>query len=193
MKKKKIKYFIYDFYNNINTKQVIIKEFEFNDNTLILDFYKELSKQYLDIYKDICNNPYLVSFVVQNPPYYFKINYCTQNLYMDELLYIEDIIYCITPCLPIGGTLAIYRNIKLVMHTNENNHLRFPHIHIETPNGDTYINIKTNEINDNILSKNEKKKIDEYINNHKKELLDMYDDIINHRHIGKIEIDFIEN
>lgn len=195
MKEKKLKYFIYDYQNGINTKKVKIEKYKYNYNTFVKDFYNHLLKKYRKIYKDMVNSPFLVSFCIENTPFFSRINFDTQFLYMDEIIHNNDRVHCIIPNLPIGGTFATYKNIKLVMHSNEDIHKNLPHIHVISKEGlDTRINLLTlEEIDDNFLSKKELKTINNYLKDKQDFLLKCYDDIINHKNLAKFEIDIIRD
>lgn len=188
-----IKYFIYDYQNGINTNRIKIEKFKYNKNSYVKDFYDHLLIKYKKIYKDLVNSPFLVSFYIENTPFFSKINFDTQFLYMDEIIHNNNLIHCIIPNLPIGGTFATYKNIKLVMYSNEDIHRNLPHIHVISKTGlETRINLLTlEEIDNNFLSKKELNTINKYLKDKQDFLLKCYDDIINHRNLAKFEIDII--
>lgn len=193
MDTKTIKYFIYDSINQINTNQISIKQFSYDSNTLVLDFYKELIKEYHDIYKDTNDNLYFVSFIIQNPPLCPEISDRTIDLYIDDIIENPNIIICLTPVLPIGGTFASYKNNKIIMHSNEGNHLHFPHVHYIQHGLESVISLETFEIVEGVdIPKKDYKKIVEYLMKNKKYLIETYYMIVNGQAIGKIAMDVIQ-
>lgn len=195
---KKFKYFVYDVLNISGEKQINIKEFEYDSTTLVYDFYKKLLEEYivaneerLGIYKDLVDN---ISFnaidIIEN----IRISNSTFELFFSELAELHnDKIYCIVPSLPIGEIMAQYRNYKIIIHSNENNHLRFPHVHIYDQVGQNAIaSLIDFKISEGLyLKRKDEKKILEYLRENKEKLIDFYTQVIEHKTIEKVVIDKI--
>lgn len=185
--------------NNINcTNSINISEFEYNHNTLVWDFYRHLLKAYVDIkFNDLDNIDDLImllSFSIIDNVNSREINPDTGDLYFDELIHdLEEKILCIVPVLPIGATFASYRCYKIVIHSNEGNHLNFPHVHVISKNGlTTVIDLVKLEIVEGVeLVGKEKKKIFNYLDENREILINVYKKIVSGMEIGEIKIDLI--
>lgn len=196
---KEISYFIYDNENNLNcNKSLNIKTFKYNSETLIWDFYKELLQEYVYIKYDGASSIDELSSLI-----YFKIIDVRGFRVIDESICdskIEDLLndletklLIIFPILPIGATMASYKNIKIVIHSNEDVHLNYPHVHIIGAGyDDIFINLNTFDIIEGeFKDKKIKKKILAYLEGNQKKLLDYYDDVVNHKTIDKVNKDII--
>lgn len=196
---KKFKYFIYDVLDIKKEKEICIEEFEYDSTTLVYDFYNKLLKEYidaneknLDSYKDVVQN---ISFsaidIIEN----IRISESTFDLFFSELVELhKEKTYCIIPVLPVGEVMAQYRNYKIIIHSNENNHLRFPHVHVyDQVRQSAIISLHNFEITDNgiFLKSKDRKKIIEYLKNNKEKLIDFYNQVIEHKEVEKIVIDKI--
>ena len=194
-----VKYFIYDNDNNLNCNDnIIIKEFHYNEKTLVWDFYKELLQAYVNInYNDIQDVSQMSSLI------YFKIidvrGFRTIDSSLNDTKFIDLIhdfpnqLLNVIPMLPIGATMAVYRNIKVIIHSNEDNHLNFPHVHILGAGfDDIFISLNNFEIIEGNFKDNKtKKKIIDYLIENQQILLDYYNDVVNHRTLDKVVKDII--
>lgn len=185
---KKIKYILYDRYNNKNNLVIKIKEFEYDDNTLVLDFEREI----LDVFykdKDTCTYKFKIINNFDEP----LIDEDTRSMYFDEFLrdYATKEIVIVVPIIPCGGTIARYKNINLVIHTDEEKHYHFPHIHVYSasePKG--VINIQTLEFHHGVddFSKKDKKIIAKYVEENQGFLLKLYKDFLSGNEVKKVSI-----
>lgn len=195
---KKFKYFIYDVLNITKEKEICIKEFEYNSTTLVYDFFYVLLEEYiksneerLGIYKDVIDN---ISFVCIDIIEDIRINNSTFDLFFSELAELhEEKVYCIVPSLPIGEIMAKYRNYKIIIHSNENNHLRFPHVHIYDQVGQNAVaSLIDFTISDGLyLKRKDEKKIVEYLQKNQEKLTNFYNQVIEHKIPEKVVIDII--
>lgn len=194
-----IRYFIYDSFNIADQQKIDIEEYKYNSTTLIHDFYNELVKKYIIVNKEKIKDYDIflknITFRLLDDIFGFEIDYTTKDLFLYEKLRNQkDKIYCIVPVLPIGGTIALYKNYKIIVHSNENNHLRFPHVHVYNQVGaSSIISLIDFKITGDLeMKRKEESKILEYIKNNKERLTELYNQIIEHKEIGKVVIDVID-
>ena len=102
--------------------------------------------------------------------------------------------YCVIPDLPVGGVLAEYRNYKIVIHSNENNHLHFPHVHVyDQIRQNSYVSLVDYEVKGDLSLKDKSgKKIMNYIKKNTEKLTAHYNDVVSGKIVGKVVIDIIE-
>ena len=196
---KKFNYFIYDILDIESDKKIEIKSFEYNSTTLVLDFYNTLVNEY--VVKN-CERVDDFESVSQMIEYYIPclvkdkiINEKTFDLFFDELINNEDNhVYCIIPDLPVGGVVAEYRNYKIVIHSNENNHLHFPHVHVyDQIKQNSYVSLIDYEIKGDLSLKDKAgKKIMKYIKKNTEKLTALYNDVVSGKVVDKVVIDIIE-
>lgn len=112
----------------------------------------------------------------------------------DVLSDIADKTLCIIPQLPVGATFAKYNNYRIVIHSDEDIHRNFPHVHVLSGDGDgTVIDLNKLEFCEGIeLTGKDKKKIFEYLKDNQKTLLDYYNQIVEHKILDKISIEIIK-
>lgn len=189
---KKLRYFIYATLNNINTQSITIEEFEYNNKTKVWDFYYELAKKYVEInYNGATEIDQIIETIpfeiigIMNTP----IDYDHGNIllfkYCEKML---DRILCIIPIFAIGGLVAQYNNYKLVIHSNEDNHKYFPHIHINSVADCIVIDLKTlKQVEGFPITGKAKKKIFKYLKDNQNYLIQLYDDIVNKKIVDKFE------
>ena len=196
---KKFRYFIYDVLNISNKKEIEIFEFEYDNTTLAIDFFHDLYKKYiiennerLRDYSYLINN---ISFHILDIFNYVVIDDFSKDLFFWEIIeqHKEDKVFCVEPVFPVGDTVAKYHNYKIIIHSNENNHLRYPHVHVYDQIGQNTIvsllNFKMED--DTFLKRKDKKKILDYIKENKNKLIEHYNQIIDHKEIQKVVIDII--
>ena len=177
---------------------ISVEEFSYDENTLVYDFYKVLCKKYVDIgYNDakcIEDLEYLLSFNIVDNVNSRSIGIDNGNDYLKDIIVgIEDKLLCILPSLPVGATFAAYRGIKIVIHSNEGNHVNYPHVHVINNEFETVINLDSLEIVEGVeLNGKVKKKIMKYLEENQEFLIDCYNKIVGHEDVGKIEIDIID-
>ena len=185
---KKIKYILYDRHNKKNNIALKAKEFEYNDETLVLDFEREiLNAFYKD--KDTCTYKFKIINGFDEP----LIDEETRSMYFDEFLrdYTSKETVIVVPIIPCWGTIARYKNINLVIHTDEEKHYHFPHIHVYSasePKG--VINIQTLELYHEVddFSRKDKKVIVKYVEENRAFLLKLYNDFISGKEVKKVSI-----
>ena len=196
----RLKYFIYDAINNINTDEIIVKEFEYNNLTMVWDFYRTLLESYVDIkYNDLDNiddiGQLICGFNIINNVNQIEVSEFngTESL-SDIIVGLEGKILCIIPLLPIGATVAKYQKYKIIIHSNEDNHQRFPHVHVIEKNGQScVVNLKDLKIVEGIKIKGKTKKIIwDYLEDRRQFLIDTYNMILNHKDTKKIEIEILD-
>lgn len=194
----KIKYFMYDNDNNINCNNIELKEFYYDEKTLIWNFYKELLQVYVDLdysnINDIEEMSSLIYFKIIDVRGFRIIDNSIKDVKFTDLIHdFLNQILLVIPMLPIGGTMAVYRNIKIIIHSNEDNHLNFPHVHVIGAGfDDIFINLNNFEIVEGSFKDNKtKKKIINYITENQQKLLNYYNDVINHRILDKVVKDII--
>lgn len=196
---KKFNYFIYDILNIESDKKNEIKSFEYDSTTLVLDFYNTLVKEYIvkncERVDDFESVSQMIEFYI---PCLVKdkiINGKTFELFFDELITKADNhLYCVIPDLPVGGVLAEYRNYKIVIHSNENNHLHFPHVHVyDQIRQNSYVSLVDYEVKGDLSLKDKSgKKIMNYIKKNTEKLTALYNEIISGKVVDKVVIDIIE-
>lgn len=187
---KKIKYLIYDKIRNLNTKTLKLKKFYYTENTLCYEFREQLLKSYPILLHDC------IDFMIINGRDNPIISLKTCDMFFGEIarqfLPKEKII--VIPLIPNGGTFAIYKNIKLIIHSKEDIHKNLPHIHVIGDTGiSTRLDLNTlTFIDKDFLSKKERKKILEYVRKNKDFLIESYNKIVQHQELDKIVIDIIK-
>jgi len=192
---KKIRYFIYDSLEIRKNDNIIIETFQYDSNTLVYEFYNELYNKYIiankERIKDDCNGS--LTFDIRTEMATMVIDDSNKGLFLSEVIKFEKSIYCIIPTLPIGGIFAIYKNYKIIINSKEENHQRFPHVHVYNQIGeDVVVSLIDLEITGEMtISKKDMRKIVKYIKENKDELIILYNQIIMHKNIGKIEIDYL--
>lgn len=189
---KKLRYFIYDTLNNINTDSIKVEEFEYNDKTKVWDFYYGLAKKYVEInYNGFTE----IDQVIETIP--FEIiggmtipidsehgemilsKYCGKRL---------DKILCIIPMFGIGGLVAQYNNYKVIIRSKEEGHHYFPHVHIVNAEDCAVVNLETLEqVEGTPITGKAKKKIFGYLKDNQEFLIRYYNDIVNNRIVDNIE------
>ena len=202
MKKERIlRYFVYDIINNINTTdKITIKEFKYDSKTLVNSFYRELLNIYKTInFNDLDNveniSELIISFTIIDNVNQREIGSLNADDYLlDVLTDIEDKILCIIPRLPVGATFAKYNNYKIVIHSNEDIHRNFPHVHVLSNQGDgTVIDLVNMEISEGVeLTGKDKKKIFEYLEENRELLINYYRQVVEHKLLDKISIEIIK-
>ena len=195
---RKFKYFIYDVLDITKKKEITIREFEYDSTTLVYDFFNKLLNEYivankknLGIYKDVVEN---ISFNAIDIIESIRINEATFDLFFSELTELhKDKTYCIIPVLPIGEVMAQYRNYKIIIHSNENNHLHFPHVHVYDQVGqNAFVSLINFEMSDGLyLKRKDKEKIIKYLEDNKEKLIDFYNQVVDHKLVEKVVIDKI--
>lgn len=187
---KKIEYLIYDKLKSFNTKELLIREFSYDENTLCYEFRNELLKFY---------NPFLhdcIRFMIINGRDNPIISVSNDDMFFCEIAsqFSQGEKILVITLLPNGGTFAIYKNIKLIIHSNEDNHINFPHIHIIGDSGiSTILDLNTLQfMNEDFLNKKEIKKILEYVKNHRTFLIESYNKVVHHEQLNKVVIDIIK-
>ena len=193
------KYFIYDVLNISGEKEIKIEDFEFNSGTLVYDFYNVLYKKYvIDNSKRLGNNKELIkniSFkildIISNP----LIDDSSFDLFFNDIIENHDLekVYCVEPIFPIGDVVAKYRNYKIVIHSNEDNHQNFPHVHVYDQIGqNAYVSLTNFEMSKGLFMKRkDKNKILDYIKDNKEYLTNFYNQVIEHKEKEKVVIDKI--
>ena len=196
---RKFNYFIYDVLNIENEEINKVKFFYYDSTTLVHDFYNTLVKEYViynrerveDYESTVDNILFYIPCLVKDK----VINDETLDLFFDELIdKIDNHVYCIIPDLPVGGVFAEYRNYKIVIHSNESNHLHFPHVHIyDQIRQNSYVSLVDYEVKGDLSLKDKSgKKIMKYIKDNTKKLTEYYNDIVSGKIVDKVVIDIIE-
>ena len=189
---KKLKYFVYDTLNNINTQSITIEEFEYNNKTKVWDFYYELAKKYVEIgYNDATE----IDQIIETIQFEIigvittSIDYSHGDMLLTKYFHsMLNRVLCIIPIFGIGGLIAQYNNYRLIIHTNEDNHKRFPHIHVDSIGNCSVINLVTLEQVEGIpITGKAKKKIFGYLKEYQDFLIQRYDDIVNKKIVDKME------
>ncbi len=195
-----LKYFVYDTVNDINTKKVSIEEFEYNKSTLVWDLYRELLKTYVNIrYNDLDNiddiGQLICGFNIIDTVNRIEISEFNGTSNLSEVISnVKDKILCIIPLLPIGATVAEYnKKYKVIIHSQEDNHQRFPHVHVCSKDGlSCVVNLNNLEIVEGVeLTGKPRKIIWQYLENNKDFLIETYNMILKHKDTGKIEIEIL--
>ncbi len=196
---KTLNYYIYDLQNGINNKDISIDEFLYDENTLVFDFYNKLLGKYVEIkYNDATCLEDLYEklwFNIVDNINGRELRPENGNEYLLDLIGdIKDNLLCILPKLPVGATFAMYGKDKIIIHSNEGNHLHFPHVHVIASTGmDTVISLDTFEICEGVeLVGKEKKKIINYLKEKQDFLKSCYNQIVEHKVMDKITIDVID-
>lgn len=186
---RKIEYLVYDLIHKYNIEEFKTQIFNYNEKTLVAEFRKVL----LSLYPNI--ESHLIEFEVLNGFDNPIISYETSDLYLSEFIgdLPENVKLIIIPKFPIGGIFATYKNIKLLIHSNEDVHRNEPHIHIISSDGmATRLNLNTMLfLDEDFLSSKEKKKILNYVKKNKQTLLDYYQLVVEHKEVDKVCIDII--
>ncbi len=189
---KKLRYFIYDTLNNINTDSIEVEEFEYNNKTKVWNFYYELAKKYVEInYNGFTE----IDQVIETIPFEIigaittSIDYDHGDMLLTKYCHgMLNRVLCIIPIFCIGGLIAQYNNYRLIIHTNEDNHKHFPHIHVDSIGDCSVINLVTLEQVEGIpITGKAKKKIFGYLKDNQEFLMQRYDDIVNKKIVDKIE------
>jgi hypothetical protein len=174
---KTLRYLFYDNVNDINTKDLIVNAFKYNNKTKTKELYLELRNKFYPKEENI------IDFVVVDNIYNDKISFYDLNKYLVDLLNCcnLDNIVLIYPILPIGGTGLVYRGYRIYIHSNESIHKNLPHVHVEYGGfEETRINLKTLEIMDDDIfhSKKDKKIIMKYLKNNQERWTEYYNSIV---------------
>lgn len=194
----KLRFFIYDNVNDLYEDFIKIDYFEYNSNTTIWDLYKFLAKKYVDFnidgLKSVKDVIEYMSFKTIGLDIDVEINsengiFTINDLFLNNV----DKLICILPLYPIGGTVAEYRNYRIIIRTNEKNHKHTPHVHIYSPLGeDIFLYLETLEYKGDFSDTKAKKKILKYIKIHKKSLIRLYNDYVSEKNVEKHVIDIID-
>jgi len=187
-----IRYLLYDdTSNDINSKEFEIEYFEYNENTLVDQFWDKLLEKYSNSEK------IMLTFKIVTVKDCYYIDWESANCkFKDFISKIDDEnIIIILPCLPQGVTVARYDFYKIIIHSNEGVHKNMPHIHIINNDGRT-TRVSLNDLkvlDEEILPKKVYKEIFDYLDENKEYLINLYNDIVNHKQIKKVTIDVIDS
>lgn len=201
MKKKVLKYFLYDIQSGINNgNDILVKEFKYTNLTLTNSFYYELLDEYVkNNYNSLSTaneiSELISTFIVVDNVNNRLIGQFNSDEYLSDVLSdIADKTLCIIPQLPVGATFAKYNNYRIVIHSDEDIHRNFPHVHVLSGDGEgTVIDLNKLEFYEGIeLTGKDKKKIFKYLKDNQKILLDYYNQIVEHKILDKISIEIIK-
>lgn len=173
---KKLRYVLYDNQSGINTNELKVDEFEFDNNTLCGELYKELMNKY---YPKV---EYEISFLILDNYVNNRIDETSCNIKFKDVLNFcnLDSIVIIYSVLPIGGEIANYHGYKLYIHSDEEIHRNLPHVHIKCGGEETRINLLTLEIMDDDIfnSRKDKKKVMSYLKDNQEKWINYYNDVV---------------
>lgn len=201
MKKKVLKYFLYDIQSGINNgNDILVKEFKYTNLTLTNSFYYELLDEYVkNNYNSLSTaneiSELISTFIVVDNVNNRLIGQFNSDEYLSDVINgIADKTLCIIPKLPVGATFAKYNNYRIVIHSDEDIHRNFPHVHVLSGDGEgTVIDLNKLEFYEGIeLTGKDKKKIFKYLKDNQKILLDYYNQIVEHKILDKISIEIIK-
>lgn len=201
MKKKVLKYFLYDIQSGINNgNDILVKEFKYTNLTLTNSFYYELLDEYVkNNYNSLSTaneiSELISTFIVVDNVNNRLIGQFNSDEYLSDVINgIGDKTLCIIPKLPVGATFAKYNNYRIVIHSDEDIHRNFPHVHVLSGDGEgTVIDLNKLEFYEGIeLTGKDKKKIFKYLKDNQKILLDYYNQIVEHKILDKISIEIIK-
>ena len=193
-----IEYFIFDTLDITKQKEIKIEKFKFNSSTLIADFYYELYNKYIvankrkiRTFRDIIDT---ISFQIKAMNFESEINNDSFGELLEELLIKPKKLYCIIPVLPIGGTVAKFQNYRIVLRYKEESHDYYPHVHLYNQIGE---NVSISLIDFKIkgdmnIPKKDKKIIMRYLQDNKDKLINEYKQVVEHKIVKKVEIEFID-
>ena len=174
---KTLKYLFYDNANNINTKELKINSFKYNNKTKIKEFYLQLKTRFYSV--DDCEMEYVIVDNIYNN----KITFDNFDKDLEDLLKYCNLknVVLIYPILPIGGTGAIYKGYRIYIHSDELRHKYLPHVHVEYGGFiETRINLNTLEIMDDDIfnSRKDKKKVLGYLKDNQEKWIGYYNSIV---------------
>ena len=174
---KTLKYLFYDNFHDINTKELKICSFRFNNKTKVKELYGELRRNFYP------GEEYGIEFIIVDNINNNKIGIenldaniisVLNNCHLDNTV----IIYSV---LPVGGTGAIYKGYRIYINSNELKHKHVPHAHVEYGGFlTTRINLITLEImnKDIFCNRKDKKKILGYLEKNQEKWIGYYNSIV---------------